>query len=217
MPRLLVVTLPGGRQQADDEGVWTQHLAAIWLECVLAANKVSVRVWGIWQPGHQEEKMEYVRNKTGSDWEKRVQVYRMQNSSVLVHELWPIFGYLHYSTFFPPQLKRDICSLGISPAHSTFLTNHRRASCEKSNTSGEKLLEMSKELLLKWKHAAKVLQRKILCRFFLLGSGGSTQHSAVLMLFTNIDPWKVTAEQFEATCEAWWPGLSLFIQNRFSG
>lgn len=37
------------------------------------------------------------------------------------------------------------------------------------------------------------------------------------MIFTNIDPWKVTAEQFEATCEARWPGLSLFIQNRFTG
>lgn len=47
--------------------------------------------------------------------------------------------------------------------------------------------------------------------------GGSSQRSAALMIFTDIDPRKVTAEQFEATCEARWPGLSLFIQNRFTG
>lgn len=45
-----------------------------------------------------------------------------------IHELGPIFVYLHYSSFFPPQLKRHICALAISHAHSTFLTNHREAS-----------------------------------------------------------------------------------------
>lgn len=41
--------------------------------------------------------------------------------------------------------------------------------------------------------------------------------SSVFMIFTRTEPWKVTAEQFETTCEARRPDLSLFIQNRFTG
>lgn len=44
----------------------------------------------------------------------------------------------------------------------------------------------------------------------------SSSFLGVIIIFTYTEPWKVTAVHFETTCEAWWPILALFIQNRFT-
>lgn len=189
----------------------------------------------MWQPGYQEETVKRVRRKTeestvpgpGSQYHACVVYWLLKllhtlqyHINVLIFSKWQKrtkFIMQNFPVYLFSRIINHLCIyafLSETMLHSILLLKSKKVWAVTEVVNSGACMHFLHTFMTPSKNVTKHCQQS---SQYQPPSGGSAHPSSVFMIFTRTEPWKVTAEQFETTCEARRPDLSLFIQNRFTG